>query len=129
MLNLRSILTAAVFITAVSTSAAAAPLALFPFEQPQYQPPQATAYAPVEVERSQLRSLRGPRSRVRAELGCAPGAAIMSARTVSVLVSPAAAHDRAACARLHARSRANPEGISSRVRQAALESNSAAASR
>ena len=50
MLNLRSILTAAVFITAVSTSAAAAPLALFPFEQPQYQPPQATAYAPVEVE-------------------------------------------------------------------------------
>ena len=50
MLNLRSILTAAAFATAVSTSAAAAPLALFPFEPPQYQPPQATAYAPVEVE-------------------------------------------------------------------------------
>ena len=44
--------TAAAFVTAVSTSAAAAPLALFPFEQPQYQPPRcATAYAPVEVER------------------------------------------------------------------------------
>ena len=50
MLNLRSILTAAAFVTAVSTSAAAGPLALFPFEQPQYQPPRATAYAPVEVE-------------------------------------------------------------------------------
>ena len=50
MLNLRSILTAAAFVTAISMSAAAAPLALFPFEQPQYQPPQATAYAPVETE-------------------------------------------------------------------------------
>src|SRR5437764_262250 len=50
MLNLRSILTAAAFVTAISTPAAAAPLALFPFEQPQYQPPQTTAYAPVEVE-------------------------------------------------------------------------------
>jgi len=49
-MNLRSILTAAAFVIAVSTSAAAAPLALFPFEQPQYQPPRATAYAPVEVE-------------------------------------------------------------------------------
>jgi lipoprotein-anchoring transpeptidase ErfK/SrfK len=51
MINLRSILTAAAVVAAVSTSAAAAPLALFPFEQPQVQSPQATAYAPVEVER------------------------------------------------------------------------------
>ena len=54
MINLRSILTAAAFAAAVSTSAAASPLSLFPFEQPQAQPAQAatqaTAYAPVEDE-------------------------------------------------------------------------------
>jgi lipoprotein-anchoring transpeptidase ErfK/SrfK len=49
MLNLRSTLAAAIVAGAMSTSAAAAPLAFFPFE-PQQQAPQATAYAPVETE-------------------------------------------------------------------------------
>ena len=54
MFNIRLSLAAAAFAGAISTSAAAAPLALYPFQQPpqqQQQPaPQATAYAPVEVE-------------------------------------------------------------------------------
>jgi lipoprotein-anchoring transpeptidase ErfK/SrfK len=52
MFNLRSILAAAAIAGAVSTTAAAAPLSLFPFGQP-YEPqpaPQAAAYAPVETE-------------------------------------------------------------------------------
>ena len=57
MLNLRSILTAAAFVTAVSTSAASAPLALVPFQQPQYEPPQATAYAPVEEDEQEAAEL------------------------------------------------------------------------
>src|SRR5437868_1246381 len=48
MFNLRAVLAAAAFASAVSTSAAAAPLSLFPFEQNQV--PQAAAYAPVETE-------------------------------------------------------------------------------
>ncbi len=52
MFNIRLSLAAAAFAGAISTSAAAAPLALYPFQQPpqQQQAPQATAYAPVEVE-------------------------------------------------------------------------------
>jgi lipoprotein-anchoring transpeptidase ErfK/SrfK len=50
MLNLCSIAAAAALISTISTSAAAAPLALFPF---QHQAPQATAYAPVETETDQ----------------------------------------------------------------------------
>jgi lipoprotein-anchoring transpeptidase ErfK/SrfK len=49
MFNLRTCLTAAAFAGVVTTSAAAAPLMLFPFGQP-YQEPQATAYAPAEAE-------------------------------------------------------------------------------
>jgi lipoprotein-anchoring transpeptidase ErfK/SrfK len=51
MLSLRSVFAAAAIASVVSTSAAAAPLSLFPFGQP-YEPqaPQATAYAPVETE-------------------------------------------------------------------------------
>src|SRR5215216_4497661 len=52
-----------------------------------------------------------------------------SARAASSLVSPAAARERAACARLHARARANPDGPSTLTRQVALESNRIAASR
>jgi lipoprotein-anchoring transpeptidase ErfK/SrfK len=48
MTNLRSILAAAAFAGIISTSAAAAPLMLFPFQQPQA--PQAASYAPVETE-------------------------------------------------------------------------------
>jgi lipoprotein-anchoring transpeptidase ErfK/SrfK len=47
MINLRPILAAAAFAGAIYTSAAAAPLPLLPF---QPYAPQATAYAPVEVE-------------------------------------------------------------------------------
>ena len=50
MINLRSIFAAAVFAGAMSTSAAAAPLSLFPFGQPQEPAPQAAAYAPAETE-------------------------------------------------------------------------------
>ena len=47
--QLRTALTAAAVVGALSaTSAAAAPLSLFPFERPQA--PQASAYAPVETE-------------------------------------------------------------------------------
>ncbi len=48
MVQFRAILAAAAFAGVVSTSAAAAPLSLFPFGQPEA--PQATSYAPVEVE-------------------------------------------------------------------------------
>jgi lipoprotein-anchoring transpeptidase ErfK/SrfK len=48
MVQFRAILAAAAFAGVFSTSAAAAPLSLFPFGQPEA--PQATSYAPVEVE-------------------------------------------------------------------------------
>jgi lipoprotein-anchoring transpeptidase ErfK/SrfK len=48
MLQIRSIFAAAVFAGAISTSAAAAPLSLFPSDN--RAAPQATAYAPVEFE-------------------------------------------------------------------------------
>src|ERR1041385_5461142 len=47
---IRSSLFAAAFAAAVSTSAFAGPLPLFPFEPAPYQPPRATAYAPAETE-------------------------------------------------------------------------------
>ena len=50
MFNVRLSLAAAAFAGAISTSAAAAPLALYPCQQPPPQQQQATAYAPVEVE-------------------------------------------------------------------------------
>src|SRR4051812_19913540 len=47
--SLRTALTAAAVVAALSaSSAAAAPLSLFPFERPQA--PQVSAYAPVETE-------------------------------------------------------------------------------
>src|SRR3954468_21763872 len=55
--------------------------------------------------------------------------AIESARAARPAVSPAAAHERAACARLQARARANPDGPSMLARQVALESKRIAASR
>ena len=48
MINLRLSLAAAAIAGVMSTSAAAAPLSLLPFERPQA--PQATAYAPIENE-------------------------------------------------------------------------------
>src|ERR1051326_7319894 len=47
---IRLSLSAAALAAAVSTSAFAGPLPLFPFEPPPYQPPRATAYAPAETE-------------------------------------------------------------------------------
>src|SRR4051794_31424391 len=47
----RTTLSAAAFAAAVTTSAFAGPLPLFPFEQPApFHTPRATAYAPVETE-------------------------------------------------------------------------------
>jgi lipoprotein-anchoring transpeptidase ErfK/SrfK len=49
--GIRTSLSAAALAAAVSTSALAGPLTLFPFEQPgSYHAPRATAYAPVETE-------------------------------------------------------------------------------
>ena len=47
---IRTSLSAAALAAAVSTSAFAGPLPLFPFEPAPYQPPRATAYAPAETE-------------------------------------------------------------------------------
>ena len=48
--TVRTTLSAAALAAAVSTSALAGPLSLFPFEQPAPYQPRATAYAPVETE-------------------------------------------------------------------------------
>jgi lipoprotein-anchoring transpeptidase ErfK/SrfK len=47
---IRTSLSAAALAAAVSTSAFAGPLPLFPFEPAPYQPPRVTAYAPAETE-------------------------------------------------------------------------------
>ena len=68
--------TAAIFAGALlATSAAAAPLSLFPFEQPPA--PQATAYAPVETEAPAARPSRFKRQVVNYATNEAPGTVVI----------------------------------------------------
>jgi lipoprotein-anchoring transpeptidase ErfK/SrfK len=73
--NLRTALSIAAVAGTISTSVAAAPLSLFPFEQPQ--PPQATAYAPVETEPTTETPQRFKRQVVNYATQEAPGTVVI----------------------------------------------------
>ena len=73
--QLRTVFTAAAIFGAMSSSTAAAPLQLFPFERPQA--PQATAYAPVEDEVPAALSSRFKRQVVSYPTHEAPGTIVV----------------------------------------------------
>jgi lipoprotein-anchoring transpeptidase ErfK/SrfK len=73
--QLRTAFTAAAIFGAMSSSAAAAPLQLFPFERPQA--PQATAYAPVEDEAPAALSSRFKRQVVSYPTHEGPGTVVV----------------------------------------------------
>jgi lipoprotein-anchoring transpeptidase ErfK/SrfK len=75
MFNIRTALAAAAVAATVSTSAAASPLSLFPFEQPQA--PQAAAYAPVETDETASLPSRFKRQVVSYATAEAPGTIII----------------------------------------------------
>jgi lipoprotein-anchoring transpeptidase ErfK/SrfK len=75
--KLTVVLSAAIVAGALSTSAAASPLAIFPFDEPQAPAPRVMSYAPVETEAPSALSSRFKRQQVNYATNEAPGTIVI----------------------------------------------------